>query len=429
MLYGTSRGLASQLAGPRPSCDFYVVEQLVESDDAHSPETIVNFRGLVHASWLVPSVAVVLLAAYSAQYSWPKFLATYSTSLLVALAALVAGALLGFLFGIPRALQQSPGADERNSNSINYTVNTNLEQISDWLTKILVGVGLIQPGSISRGFTRLTVAIGASIGPKPVGPLIAGADILFFSVWGFLLGYLLTRTYLTAAFRAFDVGEIATRAAQEAAAEVSQNSEERQREQDLTDAMALSLASQILTPGIASDNLPEPERIAELEEAIAKASPPIVEQIYQLARTLRTANWNWRASTTGSDNAKKRHERTVPVFEILSKVTLNDYRYQGDLGFSLKDKEQPDYPRSIQQLGIAMRLADSAGAQQAVAWFAVNRAMAQILLGKKEGLSHDWPNRDQILDDIRLAETHGGGPARVTREGVIATWLSENSEH
>ncbi len=36
------------------------------------------------------------------------------------------------------------GKNHSHSNKVNYRSNTNLEQISDWLTKILVGVGLTQ---------------------------------------------------------------------------------------------------------------------------------------------------------------------------------------------------------------------------------------------------------------------------------------------
>src|SRR6185503_13654313 len=59
---------------------------------------------------------------------------------LVALAPAAVGALLGFVFGIPKTLQSNapPAADGKAA----YQVNTNLEQISDWLTKMLVGVGL-----------------------------------------------------------------------------------------------------------------------------------------------------------------------------------------------------------------------------------------------------------------------------------------------
>jgi predicted secreted protein len=61
---------------------------------------------------------------------------------------LLIGGLLGFLFGIPRTLQQEASqATEQNRKDrpqeTNYAVNTNLDQISDWLTKILVGVSQI----------------------------------------------------------------------------------------------------------------------------------------------------------------------------------------------------------------------------------------------------------------------------------------------
>ena len=80
-------------------------------------------------------------------------------SVLLALCAAVLGGLIGFLFGIPRSLQTSgPVQDHASvdaatstierSSVAGYRSNTNLEQISDWLTKILVGVGLIQFPSI-----------------------------------------------------------------------------------------------------------------------------------------------------------------------------------------------------------------------------------------------------------------------------------------
>jgi hypothetical protein len=64
------------------------------------------------------------------------------TSLLWALACLVVGAALGFLFGVPKIYQNSlppGGSDSKISNTISafyqQQVNTNLTEISDWLTK------------------------------------------------------------------------------------------------------------------------------------------------------------------------------------------------------------------------------------------------------------------------------------------------------
>ncbi len=68
-----------------------------------------------------------------------------AVALFIAGAASAAGMFVGFLFGIPRSLQREPqtgGAlNKVQSSNGQYAVNTNLEQISDWLTKIIVGVG------------------------------------------------------------------------------------------------------------------------------------------------------------------------------------------------------------------------------------------------------------------------------------------------
>jgi hypothetical protein len=73
----------------------------------------------------------------------------FAAAVLTSAAALVVGALLGSLFALPRYRdEESPGQPMRSSR---LTVNANLEQISDWLTEILVGVGLIELGKIGPG--------------------------------------------------------------------------------------------------------------------------------------------------------------------------------------------------------------------------------------------------------------------------------------
>ena len=64
--------------------------------------------------------------------------------LLWMLACIVAGAVIGFLFGIPKILQgNSNNTATQNEENKDYRiqVNTNLTEISDWLTKIIVGSG------------------------------------------------------------------------------------------------------------------------------------------------------------------------------------------------------------------------------------------------------------------------------------------------
>jgi hypothetical protein len=91
-------------------------------------------------------VLAVLVYAIDSK-TWVAFFTTMSTGVVVAASAAMIGGLLGFLFGIPRALQQAsvvvpdPTMPLIQPASASDAPNTNLEQISDWLTKILVGVG------------------------------------------------------------------------------------------------------------------------------------------------------------------------------------------------------------------------------------------------------------------------------------------------
>jgi hypothetical protein len=112
--------------------------------------------------------------------------------LLVTGAALVVGGLTGFLFGIPRTVQSAKADDDGNEN---YVSNTNLEQISDWLTKIIVGLGLTQINKIPDELNALGLQLAPVFGGSEVGWVASLATVLYFLINGFLFGYLWTRIY------------------------------------------------------------------------------------------------------------------------------------------------------------------------------------------------------------------------------------------
>lgn len=120
---------------------------------------------------------------------------------------LTAAALLGFLFGIPRAAQQPAGptldARGREVRAAGLTPNTNLEQISDWLTKIIVGVGLVEARSIAAHAIALAQFMSATSGGV-ASPSLALAILITFGGLGFLLGYLTTRMFLSPVFSLAD---------------------------------------------------------------------------------------------------------------------------------------------------------------------------------------------------------------------------------
>ena len=134
----------------------------------------------------------------------------FSTGIILAAAAASLGGLLGFLFGIPRTLAPRT-KEERDAATpataivsttadtplTSQSVNTNLEDISDWLTKILIGAGLVELQRISESLQKLANHYQGDMGNSE---LVVLATVINFSVWGFFSGYLLTRLFLTGAF-------------------------------------------------------------------------------------------------------------------------------------------------------------------------------------------------------------------------------------
>lgn len=79
-------------------------------------------------------------------------------------------------------------------------VNTNLEQISDWLTKIIVGVSLVNSDKIGGAMLSTAKVMANSLGSGPDKVSVALAILIFFGMTGLLGGYLLTRLFLQRAF-------------------------------------------------------------------------------------------------------------------------------------------------------------------------------------------------------------------------------------
>lgn len=137
-----------------------------------------------------------------------RSLANISTALLWALACFASGAAAGFLFGIPKILQSADSTSSKagDESVYNQQVNTNLVEISDWLTKIIVGLGLINLVEIPSFVGRVAHTLAASMGDPKDHLAFSAALIICFFVVGFLFGYLSTRLFLAGAFYRADKG-------------------------------------------------------------------------------------------------------------------------------------------------------------------------------------------------------------------------------
>ncbi|MEV6521596.1 hypothetical protein AB0M43_06655 [Longispora sp. NPDC051575] len=268
-------------------------------------------RAVLLIALCLPIGAAVALALQGLGSPWAEL----GRGGLVSVAALAVGALLGFLFGIPRTLQHERPTGGHGGAA--YGVNTNLEQISDWLTKILVGVGLVQFAVIGRQFGRLVSAVGEAFGGGAAGRLVAGTLMVAFLLSGFLVGYVATRTTLTHIFAQWDVKDIRQLVER-------QIGERLQRDGD-----AMRLVIQQL-----DDDEPETDETA-LRKALGAASPAGRANVLLLADDLRRHSWRDPAF-------RGRVSRTVPIFRALTELGPGNHRYWGALGFAYKDAESPN---------------------------------------------------------------------------------------
>lgn len=149
--------------------------------------------------------------------------------------ALVIGGLFGFIFGIPKMLQHArdgqsgiksgqslaPNGQQTSPASGFLGSNTSLEEISDWLTKITVGVSLVEARELVAAFFSLASWFRVSAMPRSEGAEVVFAVLAIGGlIAGFLLFYLETRTRL-----ALLLGEAERKNRQLSAANISQSSD------------------------------------------------------------------------------------------------------------------------------------------------------------------------------------------------------------
>jgi hypothetical protein len=124
----------------------------------------------------------------------PEPVRVVGTALLIASAAASIGALIGFLFGMPRANLPGGQGGAPNSNS-GLLLSTHLQDVADWLTKLIVGAGLVQLANLRVHLANLGRFLSQD--SKVLTSSAAITIVLYFVVLGFLLGYLWAELYVS----------------------------------------------------------------------------------------------------------------------------------------------------------------------------------------------------------------------------------------
>lgn len=152
-----------------------------------------NSRMTVRLAWGAFCVVIAGMAALAGLAAIEKSWSVLIVGAFVAFSASALGTLGGFLFGLPRynptpiihglagaSAQTSRSSanleDRAQAASSSVTPGNNLEQISDWLTKLLLGAGLTQLASIAHWMGDLLINLltllpwGLQLHPQHVSP-------------------------------------------------------------------------------------------------------------------------------------------------------------------------------------------------------------------------------------------------------------------
>jgi hypothetical protein len=331
--------------------------------------------------------------------------------LLISGAAGMLGALTGFLFGIPRTLQggdaktpaDGAASGQNPPEAAAYVANTNLEQISDWLTKILVGVGLTQLGDAPTKLGAVATKLAPALGADASATALIGSGLVYFAVCGFLFAYLWTRLYLAAALRGADLDAIGRKL-------------DELGSQSARDAHALELVHAELE----STGELTAEKKGRIASAVKAASPSVRVALFIKAKQQRQQNWKLPAD-------KPRMERTIPVFQSLAQMDDQNFESLAQLGYALKDQTVPAWAEAQKALSKAIHLRGPTSGNEWM-YYEFNRAICSINLdaGYKDGKPSAADVRELILADLKLAMTSGRVREILVGDKDVKAWATLN---
>jgi hypothetical protein len=380
-----------------------------------------------YPNWIVAGAAsasallLVAIVVYEVQPGGNQ-LAGVGTAILVAGGGVLTGSLIGLLFGIPRSLQQASGEagaavtlvpEAAPRASSRYRPNTNLEDISDWLTKIIVGVGLTQFGEIQQQAQRVVAYLAPGLGSDASATAFVAGLLMFSTLAGFFSGYLLARLYLPRALLAADISVVA-------------RIEKVISQQAADDELAIMVSRQLAGP---PEPVPSQE---ELSAAVQAASPNAREQAFWRGREYRMQFWRTEPSKV---------ERVAPIFRALIASDPKElmHRYWSELAYSLKDRPAPDNSGAITVLTKAIEIRDKMQeVNLAWRWFEFNRAMVRMRVDLATGEApSSEASKQLIVADLRRAVENPGiaelvAQASMTNGNVqpankdVQTWLLRN---
>lgn len=158
-----------------------------------------NFIIIFYSLSVITLIGLILTSIWFQQY--------WNLGLMWGLACFLSGLLIGFIFGLPKIIQDNTSNHTNDNSKDHYKqiVNKSLEEISDWLTKIIVGLGLVNLKKIPEYIQSLSIWITCHWEANcNVYSNYMAAEIIVFVILGFFFGYLGTRLIVSGMFKEAD---------------------------------------------------------------------------------------------------------------------------------------------------------------------------------------------------------------------------------
>ena len=171
-------------------------------------ETLYQALRYLLLAFVIGIIAVMIVASGTQRWLAHNVAKSVGTGILFAGGTFAIGMLVGFLFGFPptpaisapQAAGPTPGAPPQGQtvqagSGTAASLNTNLHEISDWLTKIIVGAGLVELTKLPPKVADLAWYMAHYTDPTADPPprAVALAILGYFSACGLLFGYVWTR--------------------------------------------------------------------------------------------------------------------------------------------------------------------------------------------------------------------------------------------
>ncbi len=340
---------------------------------------------------------------------------TAGVGILFAGSAFIVGVLLGFIFGFPPSPSSGssvatgqPSATPSTSQGSSGTnvaaksrpatvlQNTNLQEISDWLTKVIVGASLVELTKLPPLVKRFAEFMAYGINPHDPSAPIALVILGYFWSCGILYGYLWTRYEIAATSQPADY-----------------------------DSEALAAVDHWLDqpPGSKDDA----EARESMMDAVKAASAGARVRIFLDAE-------RFRKPATEDANA-----RSLPVFLALVEADTQEifHRNRGQYAFALmgkkKDPKDPaagkqDWSSALDQLNDAIRIRDRS---REPGWHEYELARAVCRIHLDAQFNERQKSAAETQNSIRADLEKGGGVPPDERklidlEGATATWEELN---